>query len=311
MMRKELDPLGADVTTPPPPSLITEPVFYNPRFDQMPLEIEGGPSEEYLQANRDRAALMAELIQALHDREQAEKLWQADKRDEALAILQKNPNVGLEYRVLADGKVVRSGSYFGKDAADFLIGLISPQSNASAHVALVGGDSLGGGGETASSQKNCATPNSLVEAFKADFEAQWDRTRQSKQENGTLIFYELQTNSYPTVKLSEGRHIQYRHTSEPGLPESRAETRKALADFAKAGRNVYFLAIFHTHPDYPGGTSQSGNSSGGDNQFQLDFGNPLGIIRTSKGYSFYSNGRTFWPKDTKANECVWTLNHQK
>ncbi len=141
MWRKEFDPLGADVTAPPPPSLITEPVFYNPRFDQMALEIEGGPSEEYLQANRDRVAAMAETFQALHDREEAEKLWQAGKRDEALAILQKNPNVGIEYRALAGGEVVRSGSYFGKDAADFLIGLnmavdaglLSPQTTTGAY----------------------------------------------------------------------------------------------------------------------------------------------------------------------------------
>jgi hypothetical protein len=141
MVRKELDPLGTDVTTPPSPSLITEPVFYNPKFDQMALEIEGGPSEEYLQANRDRVAVMAELIQALHDREQAEKLWQAGKRDEALAILQKNSNVGIEYRALAGGEVVRQGSYFGKDAADFLnglniavaAGLLSPQTNGGAY----------------------------------------------------------------------------------------------------------------------------------------------------------------------------------
>jgi hypothetical protein len=113
----------------------------------MPLEIEGGPTDEYLQANSDRVALMAELLQALHDREQAEKLWQADKRDQALAILQKNPNVGIEYRALAGGEVVESGSYFGKDAADFLRGLLSPQSSASAYVALVGGDSLAGVGQ--------------------------------------------------------------------------------------------------------------------------------------------------------------------
>jgi hypothetical protein len=120
LTRKELDPLGADVTNPPSPSLITEPIFYNPKFDQMPLEIEGGPSEEYEQANRDRAALMAATFQALYDREQAEKLWQAGKRDEAMAILQKNPNVGIEYRSLSGGEIIEQGSYFGKDAADFL-----------------------------------------------------------------------------------------------------------------------------------------------------------------------------------------------
>ena len=50
--RKELDPLGTDVTYPSQSNLISEPIFYDPKFDQMPLEIEGGPSEEYQQANQ-------------------------------------------------------------------------------------------------------------------------------------------------------------------------------------------------------------------------------------------------------------------
>lgn len=139
--RKELDPLGGDVTSPPVSPALAEPIFYNPKFDQMPLMIEGGPSEEYEQANRDRAMLMAETFQALYDREQAEKLWQAGKRDEAQAILDKNPNTGIEYRALVDGEVVQSGSYFGKDAADFLNGLniaiaggmLLPQASAAAY----------------------------------------------------------------------------------------------------------------------------------------------------------------------------------
>jgi hypothetical protein len=40
-----------------------------------------------------------------------------------MAILHRNPNVGIEYRALVDGEVVASGSYFGKDAADFLNGI--------------------------------------------------------------------------------------------------------------------------------------------------------------------------------------------
>jgi hypothetical protein len=58
--------------------------------------------------------------------------------------------------------------------------------------------------KTASQQKNCATPNSLVELFKKDFEAQWKRTTQSGEENGSLLFYEQATNTYPKVTLSEG-----------------------------------------------------------------------------------------------------------
>jgi YD repeat-containing protein len=158
--RKELDPLGADVTE-PPVMLMQEPVFYNPKFFDMPLEIEGGPSHEYEQNNADWASLVTATIQAAQERDRAEKLWQTGKRSEAMAILHKNPNVGIEYRALVNGEVVASGSYFGKDAADFLnridmavaAGLLSPEGGArastSAYIGLVGGDSLGGAGQTA------------------------------------------------------------------------------------------------------------------------------------------------------------------
>jgi YD repeat-containing protein len=121
--RKELDPLGMDVTQPPAPMLIPEPVFYNPKFDEMPLQIEGGPSDEYQQNNADWARMVTATIQAAQERGRAEELWQSGKRSEALAILQRNPNVGIEYRALINGEVVRSGSYFGQAAADFLNGL--------------------------------------------------------------------------------------------------------------------------------------------------------------------------------------------
>jgi hypothetical protein len=121
--RKELDPLGGEVTEPPAPMLMPEPVFYNPKFADMPLQIEGGPSDEYEQANADWASLVTATIQAAQDRDRAEKLWQSGKRNAAMAILQKNPNVGIEYRGLVDGKVIQSGSFFGKDAADFLNGI--------------------------------------------------------------------------------------------------------------------------------------------------------------------------------------------
>ncbi|HEU4712262.1 MAG TPA: hypothetical protein VFS76_11885, partial [Pyrinomonadaceae bacterium] len=121
--RKELDPLGADVTQPPTPMLIPEPIFYNPKFDQMLLQIEGGPSDEYEQNNADWAVMVTATIQAAIDRDRAEKLWQSGKRSEAMAILHRNPNVGVEYNVLAGDKVVKSGSYFGQAAADFLNGL--------------------------------------------------------------------------------------------------------------------------------------------------------------------------------------------
>ena len=123
LARKELDPLGTDVTYAPQPDLISEPIFYNPKFDRMPLEIEGGPSAEYQQANQAWASLMAEAFQAFQDRARAEQLWQSGKRSEAMAILMKNPNVGIEYRAVYKNEVIKHGSYFGQDAADFLYGI--------------------------------------------------------------------------------------------------------------------------------------------------------------------------------------------
>ena len=156
--------------------------------------------------------------------------------------------------------------------------------------------------------KNCATPNSVVAYFRKDFEAQWERTTQSGEENGSLIFYEQATNKYHKVTLSQGRHLG----SDPALPEVGPETRKAFDDFRNAKQEVYFFAFFHTHPNYPhSGDSRSGDPSGGDIQYQSDYRNVLGIIRTGKGYSFFSNGRTFWPNDARANECIWTLNHRR
>jgi YD repeat-containing protein len=148
--RKELDPLGNDVTQPPEPTIVPEPVFYNPKFDQMPLLLEGGPSEEYQRANADWARLVGATFQAIHDREQAETLWQSGKRSEAMAILMKNPNVGIEYRAIYKNEVIRSGSYFGKAAADFLNGIniavskgwLSPVTG-SASANLVGAYSIG------------------------------------------------------------------------------------------------------------------------------------------------------------------------
>jgi hypothetical protein len=113
--RKEFDPLGADVTTPPDPTVIREPVFYSPKFSNMAMEYEWGPSEEYLQANADWAAQMNETWENIRQMHEAEDLWQNGDRSGAKMILNNNPNIGVE---TADGK-----SYFGKDASDFLTGV--------------------------------------------------------------------------------------------------------------------------------------------------------------------------------------------
>jgi len=156
-------------------------------------------------------------------------------------------------------------------------------------------------------RKNCATPNSVVAQYNLEFEAQWNRTSGSGEENGSLVFYEQTANNYMRISLSEGRHFE----GVPAMPEIRSETRKAIDYFKREERTLYLLAIFHTHSNFRNGESRSGAPSGDDIQLQSDFGNPLGIIRTGKGYSFFSNGRTFWPDDPRANECIWILNNQR
>jgi len=160
-------------------------------------------------------------------------------------------------------------------------------------------------------EKNCATPNSIVEYFKNKLEDHWSRTTETGEENGSLLFYEAATNSYPDVKLSEGRHLRFGTTQYapvlPAMPEIGPETRAAFQNFSAQGRTVYFLAFFHTHP----GSSQTGKPSGGDIQYQIDMNNVLGIIRTRNGYSFFSNGKTFGPGDAQANECIWLLNSSR
>jgi YD repeat-containing protein len=140
--RTELDPLGNDITYPPQADVVPVPVFYNPKYDQMPLEIEGGPSEEYQQANAAWADLMETTFQNIYDAGRAQQLWQAGRRSAAEAIMLLNPNVGVEYRVIDNGKVTQRGSHFGQDAADFLngidiaigLGLLSPLTGGTTYV---------------------------------------------------------------------------------------------------------------------------------------------------------------------------------
>lgn len=80
--------------------------------------------------------------------------------------------------------------------------------------------------------------------------------------------------------------------------------------FNQAKRKVEFLAFFHTHPNFPGipAESRSGAPTPEDTDYQRRRGNPLGIIRTGKGYSFFSNGKEFGPEDARANACIVDLN---
>ena len=90
---QELDPLGSDVTSPPSPP---DPLSYEtPGYlsPERPIhyEIEGGPSQDYLNANADWARQMDDM----YDRGLAEYYWSKGNRSAAQQILARNPNVGL------------------------------------------------------------------------------------------------------------------------------------------------------------------------------------------------------------------------
>jgi hypothetical protein len=161
--------------------------------------------------------------------------------------------------------------------------------------------------------EGCATANKLINdpKLRKIFEGLWQRTTESGEENGALLILEPEAKPISMIwgeTVSEGRHIRFGTTDYapnlPALPDIGIDTRKIFDKFRSQGRKVVLLAFFHTHPNYPGGDSQSGNPSGPDEQFQSDNGNALGIIRTGNGYSFFLNGKTFGPSDPRADECI-------
>ncbi|MEP7338581.1 MAG: hypothetical protein ABI977_12655, partial [Acidobacteriota bacterium] len=182
-----------------------------------------------------------------------------------------------------------------------------------------------GGGQqsqTSTPQKNCATPNSLINdpEHRKLYESLWDRTMGSGEENGAATFYEAATNTYHKVTLSEGEHEKQLSsdrqrviTEIPTMPKAKREMEGALEKFAAEKRNVLFMAFYHTHPNYRSGGSSPGEPSGafGDVGVQRNFRSPLGIIRNGDGYSFYMGFSTFRSDDPRANTCIWELIKQE
>jgi YD repeat-containing protein len=117
---QELDPLGADVTAPPdPPDQFNfqPPNYLDSKFASSPIEIEGGPSAEYEEAN----AAWAGQMEDMYDRGLAEYYWAKGDRDAVQQILARNPNVGIEYNIVGFGlERPLTGSIFGSEAAGFL-----------------------------------------------------------------------------------------------------------------------------------------------------------------------------------------------
>jgi hypothetical protein len=139
------------------------------------------------------------------------------------------------------------------------------------------------------------------------FEDQWKRTTQSGEENGSAIFYEAKTNKYHLTRLSEGRHVPFlAGTTAPAMPNAPKEMKQAMDGHKRNGREVFFMAFYHTHPG-PTYEWAYRNPSSDDLTVQYASGSPLGIIRDEKGYFFFFGGNKFTPDDKRANECIWEL----
>lgn len=90
--RTELDPLGADVTSPPEPAEVEPPPFYNPKYDTMDRDYSWRPSEVSQQA----MAEYERMVRDTSDMASARAAWQRGDRSLAQQILARNPNVGVE-----------------------------------------------------------------------------------------------------------------------------------------------------------------------------------------------------------------------
>jgi hypothetical protein len=116
---QNLDPLGADVSTPPDPMTFEEPSWLDPRKDFFwPVEYEANWTGE---AERGMAEY-ASRVNADYDRRRAEYFWSTGRRDLAMEIVARNPNVGLEVRSYRVGFTI-TFNIFGSNAANYLLGL--------------------------------------------------------------------------------------------------------------------------------------------------------------------------------------------
>jgi YD repeat-containing protein len=114
--RQELDPLGADVTSVPTnPLVVGDPVFYDSKFDHMPIAYEGGQTED-----AQIPDWYLHMAYASWDEHLAQGYWQSKHYDLAAEVVRNNPNVGVEYNIVGFGHEPRAGSIFGAQAADFL-----------------------------------------------------------------------------------------------------------------------------------------------------------------------------------------------
>lgn len=112
------------------------------------------------------------------------------------------------------------------------------------------------------------------------------------------------------VYSSNGRDVLYYEHQMPKAPE---EIRNALQKFeVEEKRDIFFMALFHTHPNFSDGKSRSNEPSyaWGDTDVQKKFFGhfPLGIIRSGEGYRFFIGiSPQFFSDDARANKCIWEL----
>jgi hypothetical protein len=134
-----LDPLGADVTNPPDPTVYEEPSYLNPNKDFLwPIAYEGGQTGELERGMAQYESWMYARIEAANNlaEDLAEVRAAAIRGDMTTVqkILERNPNIGIE----ASGPGGRV-TLWGREAAGFLTGLFRVGENP----APLGADAVG------------------------------------------------------------------------------------------------------------------------------------------------------------------------
>jgi hypothetical protein len=117
---KEIDPFGNNVTEQPPDPLpFQDPSYLDPNLGFFwPIQIEGSPTGEAESGMAEYAA----RVNASYDARMASYHWGKGRRDLAMEIVARNPNVGLEVRSFRVGFTV-TFNIFGSSAANYLFGL--------------------------------------------------------------------------------------------------------------------------------------------------------------------------------------------
>lgn len=316
-----LDPLGADVTTEPPPAGFEEPSYLDPNKDFFwPVEYQWNDITLVGETRSQRDLAMSQHIDVM-DMVSAREAWRRGDISTALGIIERNPNVGLEVRSFRVGETV-TFSIFGRDAANFLFGLAkdiasgalvaATPGQASAHlrrlrgepdeevayVNAVGSNTIGGGG----SKVKCPPSKSELLAnpiLKTTLDEAMRRSDKIREEYGTWIevggwIYWNSNTGRVTVIFKETVIAPLNmppYTQDNSMSDSSGQVQLGRPPMPKV-KGLYIVATFHTHA----------TEAGPDPTYDVGINNGYkvpGFVRTTDGkihpYGNYDRG--IWKTD--------------